>query len=104
MKQISAVDWLVEQLKEQIHKSLNNELGTQRTGDYRIGLTKAIELAEQLKQLEKEQTDEFAIEFAEWYLNMWHRDDDSSFDDNSPKELLEIFKKEKYEKDIKRYL
>lgn len=40
-------------------------------------------------------SDEFAIEFSEWYLNLWHTDDDSSFDNNSPKELLEIFKKEK---------
>lgn len=39
--------------------------------------------------------DEFAIGFAEWYLNLWHTDDDSSFDDNSPQELLEIYKKEK---------
>jgi hypothetical protein len=37
--------------------------------------------------------DEFAIEFAEWYLNLWHTDDDSSFDNKSPQELLEIFKK-----------
>ena len=40
-------------------------------------------------------TDEFAIGFADWYLNLWHTDDDSSFDDNSPQELLEIYKKEK---------
>ena len=39
--------------------------------------------------------DEFAIGFAEWYLNLWHTDDDSSFDNNSPQELLEIYKKEK---------
>jgi len=39
--------------------------------------------------------DEFAIGFAEWYLNLWHIDDDSSFDDNSPKELLKIYKQEK---------
>ena len=37
--------------------------------------------------------DEFAIGFAEWYLNLWHTDDNSSFDDNSPQELLEIYKK-----------
>jgi hypothetical protein len=37
--------------------------------------------------------DEFAIEFAEWYLNLWHTDDDSSFDNNSPQELLQIYKK-----------
>jgi hypothetical protein len=38
--------------------------------------------------------DEFAIEFAEWYLDLWNRND-KSFDNNSPKKLLEIFKKEK---------
>ena len=37
--------------------------------------------------------EDFAIGFAEWYLNLWHTDDDSSFDNNSPKELLEIYKK-----------
>ena len=37
--------------------------------------------------------DEFAIGFAEWYLNLWHTDDDSSFNNNSPQELLEIYKK-----------
>ena len=37
--------------------------------------------------------EEFAIGFAEWYLNLWHTDDDSSFNDNSPQELLEIYKK-----------
>lgn len=44
---------------------------------------------------QKEYQDIFAIGFAEWYLNLWHRDDDSSFDNNSPQELLEIYKKEK---------
>jgi hypothetical protein len=39
--------------------------------------------------------DNYAIEFAEWYLSLWLRDDDLSFDNYSPKELLEIFKKEK---------
>ena len=38
--------------------------------------------------------DEFAIEFAEWYLDLWNRND-KSFDNNSPKQLLEIFKKQK---------
>jgi len=37
--------------------------------------------------------DEFAIEFAEWYLDLWNRND-SSFDDNSPQKLLEIYKRE----------
>ena len=39
--------------------------------------------------------DDYAIEFAEWYLNLWLTDDDSSFDDNSAKELLEMYKEEK---------
>jgi len=97
----TAIEHLVEQLKEQIHKSLNNELGTQRTGDYRIGLTKAIELAEQAKQLEKEQADNFAIEFAEWctinYPNqrkfLLKQGNLKGF--YTTKELLEIYKKEK---------
>jgi len=38
--------------------------------------------------------EEFAIEFAEWYLDLWNRND-LSFDNNSPKQLLEIYKKEK---------
>jgi hypothetical protein len=37
--------------------------------------------------------EDFAIGFAEWYLNLWHTDDDSSFDNNSPQELLQIYKK-----------
>ena len=40
-----------------------------------------------------QQRDDFAIDFAEWYLNLWHTDDDSSFDNNSPQELLQIYKK-----------
>jgi hypothetical protein len=48
----------------------------------------------ELNHLEKI-ADEFAIDFAEWYLSLWLRDDDSSFDNYSPKELLEIYKKEK---------
>ncbi|WP_369769366.1 hypothetical protein [Flavobacterium sp. WC2416] len=40
------------------------------------------------------ESDKFAIDFAEWYLDLWNRND-LSFDKNSPKELLEIYKKEK---------
>jgi len=39
--------------------------------------------------------EDFAIGFAEWYLNLWHTDDDSSFNNNSPQQLLEIYKQEK---------
>lgn len=39
--------------------------------------------------------DEFAIEFAEWYLNLSKSDDWEKFDNNTNKQLLEIFKIEK---------
>ena len=38
--------------------------------------------------------EDFAIGFAEWYLDLWNRND-KSFDNNSPKELLQIYKKER---------
>ena len=82
---MTAIDWLVEQML------VNNYIKKKQYENCKSWLI------DEAKELEKEQTDDFAVEFAEWYLNMWHRDDDSSFDDNSPKELLEIFKKEKYE-------
>ena len=37
--------------------------------------------------------EDFAIGFAEWYLDLWNRND-KSFDNNSPKELLQIYKKQ----------
>lgn len=52
---MTAVDWLVQQLNEHIKKSAHNKLGTIRTGDYRIGLRKAIDFCEQAKEMEKEQ-------------------------------------------------
>lgn len=54
-KMVTAVEWLVEQLEEQIRKSAHNELGTTRTEDYRIGLRKAIDFCEQAKQIERKQ-------------------------------------------------
>ena len=68
MKQ-TAVDLVIEQLREQIRKSTNNKLGTNRTGDYRIGLIKAIELCEQAKEMEKEQI------IQAYYQNGWNDDD-----------------------------
>ena len=38
--------------------------------------------------------DVYAIDFAEWYLDLWNRND-LAFENNSPKQLLEIFKKYK---------
>jgi hypothetical protein len=39
--------------------------------------------------------DEFAIGFAEWYLNLSKSDDWEKFDYNTNEKLLEIYKKEK---------
>jgi hypothetical protein len=58
MSKQTAVEWLVNELEEYIRKSAHNELGTMRGSDFRIGLTKAIELCEQAKQMEKEQIKE----------------------------------------------
>jgi len=54
-----------------------------------------IEALENNFKYSQKEADEFTIGFAEWYLNLWHTDDDSSFDNNSPQELLELYKKEK---------
>jgi Mg2+ and Co2+ transporter CorA len=50
----TAVENIIEKLKEQIRKSAHNKLGTNRTGDYRIGLIKAIGLCKQAKEMEKD--------------------------------------------------
>lgn len=55
MEKQTAVEWLIQQLNEQIKKSAHNELGTIRTGDYRIGLNKAIDFCEQAKEMEAKQ-------------------------------------------------
>ena len=36
--------------------------------------------------------EDFAIGFAEWYLNLYNEDIENAFDNNSLKELLEIYK------------
>jgi hypothetical protein len=55
MPQQTALELVISQLKEHITQSAHNQLGTNRTGDYRIGLLKAIDFCEQAKELEKEQ-------------------------------------------------
>lgn len=89
MKQ-TVVELLIEQLKEHIRKSAHNELGTIRTSDYRIGLSKAIDFCEQSKEMEKHQKYEFAAGFTEWRLTTFLK----KVDEYSMKELLEIYEKE----------
>jgi hypothetical protein len=54
-KKLTAIDWLVEQLEQQIVSSKNPNCPTKRTGEYRIGLRRAIDLCDQAKEMEKQQ-------------------------------------------------
>jgi len=65
--QLTAIEWLVEQLEQQIVLSKNPNLLTKRTGDYRIGLRHAIDLCDQAKQMEKEQMKEMYLKGIENY-------------------------------------
>lgn len=52
----TVIDFIISQLKEQIRKSAHNELGTTlRTGEYRIGLTKAIHFCEEAREMFEQQ-------------------------------------------------
>jgi len=51
----SAIKELIERIEQQIELSAHNKLGTNRTGDYRIGLNKALQLAFDALETEKQQ-------------------------------------------------
>ena len=74
-KSITAVEWLVEQL------FADNEI---------FGCSK--ELLEQAEEMEKQQQDTFAIDFAEWYEEDVLAKGDYEMIAKDKKELLEIFK------------
>ena len=48
---VAPIDWLINQLENHIVLSAHNKLGTNRTGDYRIGLRKAIDFCHQAKEM-----------------------------------------------------
>jgi hypothetical protein len=50
------IDWLINQLENHIVLSAHGKLGTNRTGDYRIGLRKAIDFCHQAKEMEAKET------------------------------------------------
>lgn len=63
------IDWLINQLENHIVLSAHNKLGTNRTGDYRIGLRKAIDFCHQAKEMEAKETlytEEQLIGFSKW--------------------------------------
>jgi hypothetical protein len=92
-KQQTALDIVIVQLKEEIVKSAHKDASTIRTGDYRIGLTKAIEFCDQAKQMEKEKI-----------INAWENERQvvflDSFEDtlseDTIKELAEQYYNETY--------
>lgn len=78
MKQ-TAVEWLRDQIA-----SKNDD------GFYIIdSLDDVVNVFKQAKEMEKQQRDDFAIEFAEWRLTTFLK----NADQYTMKELLEIFKK-----------
>jgi hypothetical protein len=71
------IDWLINQLENHIVLSAHGKLGTNRTGDYRIGLRKAIDFCHQVKEMEaketlytEEQLREAMIEFQDWSFGL----------------------------------
>jgi len=69
MKQ-TAVEWLVDQVQQKLYIRDN--------------------VIEQAKEMEKQQKDDFAIEFSEWCLNSLLNGEEPKAE--TMKELLEIFK------------
>ena len=65
MKQ-TAVESIIEKLNEHKRQSAHNELGTNRTGEYRIGLTKAIEFCEEHLEMGKQQIIQFADKYDDY--------------------------------------
>ena len=51
----TAVKYLIERIEKQIELSAHNKLGTNRTGDYRIGLNAALGFAFDALEAEKQQ-------------------------------------------------
>ena len=88
----TAVEWLVEQLKE---------LNTPRTWTEIINQAKEMEKQQMIEMHDKgfdsveQLNDEFAIEFAAWVANRIRYDNAKLYFRHSAKELLEIYKKEK---------
>jgi hypothetical protein len=83
---VAPIDWLINQLENHIVLSAHNKLGTNRTGDYRIGLRKAIDFCHQAKEMESKETlyteeqVREAIDRARNYNDGWVAADDENLD------------------------
>jgi len=53
---MNSIEWLINQLENHIVLSAHGKLGTNRTGDYRIGLRKAIDFCYEVKEREAKET------------------------------------------------
>jgi hypothetical protein len=69
MSQQTAIDAIIEKLHEQIKASAHGELGTKRTGEYRIGLTKAITICYEFKEMQKQQHEGTALAMIEYAID-----------------------------------
>ena len=98
---MTAVEWLGEELKSLIPKSLDILAEKLIEQAKKIENQKLIEIHDKGFDSVKQLNDEYAIEFAEWIRVRFYDNGsywiDSNKDDNlyTSKELLEIFKKEK---------
>ena len=84
----TAVEWLIDQLEKKGDASVNMSIGRMQISiieeDY-------INLLEQAKEMEKQQSDDYAIEFAKFISNEDY-DLDYWVNNSDIKTLLEIFK------------
>ena len=99
MKQ-TAVEFIVHKL------GVLNRERKDKLVDVETFLHQKIDLIKEAKEMEKQQQDDFAIEFAEWFTNekseysIMYGNQEKRFatftKDYTAKELLEIYKKEKH--------
>jgi hypothetical protein len=52
---MTSIEWLIKELEEHIVLSAHGKLGTNRTGDYRIGLRKAIDFCHEAREMHKQE-------------------------------------------------
>lgn len=80
MKQ-TVIDIALEQIYQAIVKSKNPDALTKRTGEYRIGLRKAMDILSELKEMEKEQMRDVWDESRSEYMGDNYIGKEKSFED-----------------------
>lgn len=92
---MTAVEWLVNEILVEVDRydDEGNKIGIDYWNAY-TSCTSLLEYVNKAKKMEKQQKDDYAIEFAEWIDDIIV-DRKILYDTSSIKELLEIFKNEK---------